>query len=81
MRKETWAALFTVLDKIDQHGLSGIDVSYEKLGCNRQVEADNIREELNIVNEYKVAFDEGLLSIYNGEAERVIIDAKNNSNF
>ncbi|WP_405286059.1 hypothetical protein [Methanobrevibacter sp.] len=53
----------------------------ERLNSNRQVEADNIREEVAIVEEYKDAFDEGLVSIYNGEAERVIIDAENNSNF
>lgn len=68
---------FDVLEEIDQHGLAGIDVDYEKLGHNRQVEADNIREEVNIVNEYKVAFDEGLALIYRGAAEQALIDAEN----
>ena len=77
LRKETQALLFDVLEKIDQHGLSGIDVDLEKLGRNRQAEADNIHEELNIVNEYKVAFDEGLALIYGGVVEQAILDAEN----
>ena len=77
MRQETQVALFEVLDEIDQHDLSGIDVDYEKLARNRQVEADNIREEVNIVNEYKLAFDEGLALIYSGAAEQALIDAEN----
>ena len=34
MRQEAQALLFTVLEEIDQHGLSGMDVNYEKLGRN-----------------------------------------------
>ena len=75
--KETQAEIFDVLEEIDQHGLAGIDVNYEKLSRNRQVEADNIHKEVNIVNEYKVAFDEGLVVLYDGETERAIIHAKN----
>lgn len=77
LRKETQALLFTVLEEINQHGLAGIDVDYEKLGWNRQAEADNIREEVNIVKEYKVAFDEGLMLINSGIAEQLILDAEN----
>ena len=77
MRQETQALLFTVLEEINQHGLAGIDVDYEKLGRNRQAEADNIAEEVNIVKEYKVAFDEGLALINNGVAEQVIIGIEN----
>lgn len=77
MRRETQALLFTILDEIDQHGLAGIDVDYEKLGRNRQAEADNIAEEVNVVKEYKVAFDEGLALISSGAAEQAILDAEN----
>ena len=77
MRQETQALLFTILDEIDQHGLSGIDVNYQKLGQNRQAEEDNIREEVNIVKEYKTAFDEGLALISSGAAEQALIDAEN----
>ena len=78
IRQETQALLFAVLEEIDQHGLAGIDVDYEKLGLNRQVEAGNIAEEVNIVKEYKVAFDEGLALISSGAAEQAILDAENN---
>ena len=77
IRQETQALLFAVLEEIDQHGLAGIDVDYEKLGLNRQAEADNIAEEVNIVKEYKVAFDEGLALISSGAAEQAILDAEN----
>ena len=77
MRQETQALLLEVLEEIDQHGLAGIDVDYEKLGLNRQAEADNIAEEVNIVKEYKVAFDEGLALISCGAAEHAMIDAEN----
>ena len=77
MRQETQALLFDVLEEIDQHGLSGIDVDYEKLGRNRQAEADNIAEEVNVVTEYKTAFDEGLALISSGAAEQAILDAEN----
>lgn len=76
MRKETQALLFTILDEIDQHGLA-VDVDYEKLGRNRQAEADNIAEEVNVVTEYKTAFDEGLALISCGAAEQAILDAEN----
>ena len=41
--------------------MAGIDVDYEQLGRNRQVEADNIAEEISVVGEYKFAFDTELL--------------------
>ena len=62
--------LFTVLEEIDQHGLAGIDVNYEKLGQNRQMEADNIVEEANIVKEYKAL-------ISSGAADQVMINMEN----
>ena len=77
IRQETQALLFAVLEEIDQHGLAGIDVDYEKLGRNRQAEADNIAEEVNVVTEYKTAFDEGLALISSGAAEQAILDAEN----
>lgn len=77
-RKETQAALFEVLEEIAAHDLSGIDVDFEKLGRNRQVEANNIAEEVNIISEYKVAFDEALVLISSGQAEELMVDAENN---
>ena len=77
MRHETQALLFTLLQQIDKHGLVGIDVDYEKLGRNRQIEADNIAEEVNIVKEYKTAFDEELALISSGAAEQALIDVEN----
>ena len=41
------------------------------------MEADNIAEEVNIVEEYKVGFDEVLELIYSGVAEQLIIDQEN----
>lgn len=78
MRQETQALLLEVLEEIDQHGLSGINMDYEKLGRNREAEADNIAEEVNVVKEYKVAFDEGLALISSGAAEQALIDVENN---
>ena len=52
-------------------------MDYEKLGRNRQAEEDNIAEEVNIVKEYKVAFDEGLALISCGAAEQAILDVEN----
>ena len=46
-----------------------VHVDYEKLGMNRQVELNNISEEVNIVQEYKVGFDKALALIYDGTAE------------
>ena len=77
MRQEAQALLFTVLEEIDQHALAGIDIDYEKLGRNRQAEADNIAEEVNMVKEYKTAFDEGLALISSGIAEQLMLDAEN----
>ena len=77
LRRETQALLFDVLDKLEQNDLSAIDVSYEKLGRNRQVEEDYINEEANIIREYKVGFDEALQLIYDGTAERILIEDEN----
>lgn len=57
--------------------MAGIDVDYEKLGWNKQIEADYIAEEVSIAEEYKVAFDTALLLISNSAAEQAIIDAEN----
>ena len=78
LREETQALLFDVLEEIDKNDLSSIHVDYEKLGMNRQVEADNIAEEVNIVQEYKAGFDEALDMIYSGVAEELIISEENN---
>ena len=77
LRKETQALLFDVLEEIAAHDLSSIDVDYEKLGRNRQAEADNIADEVSVVKEYKVAFDTALLLIKDGSAEQILIDAEN----
>lgn len=55
-----------------------LDVDYERLGRNRQVETDNINEEVNIVQEYKAGFDEALDIIYSGVAEELLIQDENN---
>ena len=73
LRKETQALLLDVLEEIDKNELSSIHVDYEKLGMNRQVELNNISEEVNIVQEYKVGFDEALALIYDGTAEKILI--------
>lgn len=46
-------------------------------GRNRQVEENYINEEVNIIHEYKVGFDEALQLIYDGTAERLLIDEEN----
>ena len=78
LRKETQALLFDVLEEIDKNDLSSIHIDYEKLGMNRQVEANHIAEEVNIVQEYKAGFDEALDMIYSGVAEEVLISEENN---
>ena len=77
LRRETQALFFELLDKIDENQLTAIDVSYEKFGRNRQVEEDYINEEVNIIHEYKVGFDEALDMIYSGVAEQIIIAEEN----
>ena len=77
LRRETQAMFFELLDKIDENQLTAIDVSYEKFGRNRQVEEDYINEEVNIIHEYKVGFDEALDMIYSGVAEQIIIAEEN----
>jgi hypothetical protein len=77
LRKETHALLFDILEEIDKNDLSSIHVDYEKIGRNRQMEADNIAEEVNIVQEYKAGFDEALDMIYSGVAEQLLINEEN----
>ena len=77
LRKETHALLFDVLEEIEKNELS-IHIDYEKLGRNRQMEADNITEEVSIVQEYKVGFDDALDMIYSGVAEELLIRDENN---
>ena len=77
LRKETQALLFDVLEEIDKNDLSSIHVDYEKLGKNRMQEENNIREEINIVEEYKFGFSEALQLIYDGTAERILIEDEN----
>ena len=74
LREETQALLFDVLEEIDKNDLSSIHVDYEKLGMNRQVELNNISEEVNIVEEYKTGFDVALDMIYSGVAEDLLIN-------
>lgn len=78
LRKETHALLFDILEEIDKNDLSSIHIDYEKLGRNRQMEADNIAEEVNIVQEYKAGFDEALDMIYSSVAEQLLIQDENN---
>lgn len=44
---------------------------------NRQVEADNIAEEVKIVEEYKLGFEEALDMIYSSIAEKLLINEEN----
>ena len=78
LRKELHALLFDVLEEIDKNDLSSIHVDYEKLGKNRMQEENNIREEINIVEEYKFGFSEALQLIYDGTAEQLLIQEENN---
>ncbi len=48
------------------------------MGRHRQVEADNIAEEVNIVEEYKTGFDVALDMIYSGVAEEILVNEENN---
>lgn len=66
-----------MLEEIAAHELAGIDVGDEKLGQNRQIEVEYISEEVNIVKEYIVAFDEGLATIKDDSEERMKLDTKN----
>lgn len=80
LRKEAQALLFDVLEKIELNSLSAIDIDYHKLGKNRINEENTIKEELNIVEEYKIGFDEALDLIYSGVAEQILISEENNIN-
>ena len=73
MRRDAQALFFEIMEEIDKDGLSAIDVSYEKFGRNRQIEEDYINEELNMTKEYKTVFDEALALIYDGTAEKILI--------
>lgn len=64
-------------EEIDKDGLSAIDVSYEKFGRNRQVEEDCINGEIDIINEFRRGFNEALQLIYEGTAERLLVDEEN----
>ena len=55
----------------------GIDVDYEMVGLNGQVEADYINEEASIVKEYKCAFDRALKLIDDRAVEHAILEAEN----
>lgn len=63
---------------VDKNDLSSIYVDYEKLGKNRQVELDNMVVEVNIIQEYKIGFDEALQLIYDGTAEQLLIQEESN---
>ena len=77
LRRETQALFFELLDKIDENQLTAIEVSYEKFGRNRQLEEDYINDELNVIKEYKLGFDEALTLICDGTAERLLVDEEN----
>lgn len=78
MRRDAQALFFEIMEEIDKDGLSAIDVSYEKFGRNRQVEEDCINGEIDIINEFRLGFNEALQLIYDGTAERILIDEENN---
>lgn len=72
-----YAWVFSSVD-VDKNDLSSIYVDYEKLGKNRQVELDNMVVEVNIIQEYKIGFDEALQLIYDGTAEQLLIQEESN---
>ena len=46
-------------------------------GRNRQVEEDCINGEIDIINEFRLGFNEALQLIYEGTAERLLVDEEN----
>lgn len=46
-------------------------------GRNRQVEEDYINGEIDIINEFRPGFNEALQLIYEGTAERLLVDEEN----
>lgn len=67
-----------MLEEIDEDGLTTIQVSAEELGRNREADLNHICHELNIIQEYKVGFDEALSLIYDGSAEQLLIQEETN---
>lgn len=54
-----------------------MDVDYERLGRNSQVEFNSINDEIFLVQEYKVGFEEALHMIYSDVAEEILINEEN----
>ena len=77
MRKDTQVLFFEILKEIDEYGLTSIDVCAEELGRNREADLNHINHEINIIQEYKVGFDEALTLIYDGTARQLLIDEEN----
>lgn len=65
------------LGEIDKNELSTMDVDYERLGRNSQVEFNSINDEIYLVQEYNVGFEEALHMIYSGVAEEILINEEN----
>lgn len=53
------------------------NVNYQMFGRNRQVEEDCINGEIDIINEFRRGFNEALQLIYEGTAERLLVDEEN----
>ena len=77
MRKDTQVLFFEILKEIDECGLTSIDVCAEELGRNREADLNHVNHEINIIQEYKVGFDEALTLIYDGTARQLLIDEEN----
>ena len=77
MRRDAQSLFFELLEEIDKDDLSTIDVSAEELGWNREADINHITHELNIIQEYAVGFKEALALIYDGTAERILIEDEN----
>ena len=77
MRRDAQALFFEIMEEIDKDGLSAIDVNYQMFGRNRQVEEDYINGEIDIINEFRLGFNEALQLIYEGTAERLLVDEEN----
>lgn len=53
-----------------------MDVDYERLGRNSQVEFNSINDEIYLVQECKVWFEEASHMFYSGVAEEILINEK-----
>ena len=68
--------IFEILEELCENELL-LYVSYVELVGTGGADLNNIINELNIIRQYKVAFDEALDMIYSGVAEKLLIEDEN----